>query len=259
MICNSLNFLFFLAPIRSDLPSKQFESLSTNPAHSSVPVTCPKNPGRNQHIVNIDLKNCPPSDIIIKGFNEVKDGQDLEDYIDPENGLLSQLQKNSIIDDSEIETLKLLTPYQTLNEELLRKIKRNIKSICQQFIRALCQDEQAHIAEFIISGGCNTDSDNRLLPRDLRDVIDDNMICLKGLIDTEKHDFLLILVREKCITKRHRDRVFRTKPEERAYELLIILQRRRHRDFVIFMDCLRKTMQNNIIKVLEKGQGRRNL
>ena len=87
----------------------------------------------------------------------------------------------------------------------------------------------------------------------MRNVIDDNMICLKGLIDTEKQDFLLILVREKCITSRHRDRVFRSKLEERAYELLIILQRRRHIDYLKFMECLRKTMQNNIIKVLEKG------
>ena len=155
--------MFFPAPIRSDLSSNQFESLSANQAHSSVPVACSKDPGRNQRIVEIDLENCHPSDII-KGFNAVKQGPDLEDYIDPENGLLSRLRENSIIDDSEIKALKLITPYQTLNEELLIKIKPIFDLICKQFIRALCQDEQSHIAEFIISGGCNTDSDNRLLP-----------------------------------------------------------------------------------------------
>ena len=47
----------------------------------------------------------------------------------------------------------------------------NIDSISKQFIEALCEDEQDHIAKFIVTAGCETDSDERLLPRGLRKVI----------------------------------------------------------------------------------------
>ena len=199
------------------------------------------------------MKNCQTSDII-EGFKEVqRKGSDLEDYIDPENGLLYRLSNQAIIDYADIKILEKMKPYQLLNGELLGKIGININSISNKFIEALCQDEQVHIAKFIVTAGCETDSDEQLLPRELRKVIDDNMFCLEKLIDTEKHDLVYKLVQANCITSRHRDRVIRSKPEENAYELLIILQRRRYRDFFNFMKCLRKTMQNNIVKILEKG------
>ena len=92
------------------------------------------------------------------------------------------------------------------------------------------------------------------LPRELRKVIDDNMFCLKELINTEKQDLLMKLVASNCIRTRHRERVMNFKPdEEKAYQLLIIIQRRRYKDFFNFLKCLRKTMQRNTVKVLEKG------
>ena len=91
------------------------------------------------------------------------------------------------------------------------------------------------------------------LPRELRKVIDDNMFCLGKLIDTEKHDLVYMLATGNCITSRHRDRVIRSKPKDKAYELLIILQRRRYKDFFNFMKCLRKTLQRNIVKILKEG------
>ena len=206
----------------------------------------------NQHTKVSDPEHMSSS-IIIQGFNEVSQGRDLEDYMDPENGLLRRFSENDIIAHSEMKDLQVIKPYQLLNGELLNRIRPNVDSICHQFMKALRDDEQGHIAKFIISSGRNTDSDDRLLPRKLREVIDDNMFCLQKLIDTEKNDFVLKLVRDKCITSRHRDRVIRSKVEDKAYELLIILQRRRYIDFVNFMDCLRKTMQNNIAKVLERG------
>ena len=199
------------------------------------------------------MENCHSSDII-EGFKEVKSkGPDLEDYTDPENGFLNRLYNQRIIDNSEIEILQNIKPYQKLNGELLRRIDIKINFISKQFIQALCQDDQDHIAKFIVTAGCETDSDERLLPRELRTVIDDNMFCLEKLIDTEKRDLLHKLVQTKCITSRHRDRVIRSEPEDKAYELLIILQRRRYKDFFNFMECLRKTMQHNIVKILEKG------
>ena len=199
------------------------------------------------------MKNCHSSDII-KGFRELRrKGHDLEDYIDPENGLLHKLGSHKILDFSEIATLEKIAPYQSLNEELLRTIERKIDAFSKQFIEALCEDEQDHIAKFIVTAGCETDSDERLLPRKLRKVIDDNMFCLKKLIDTEKRDLVRKLVAEECITRRHRDRVICSKPDDKAYDLLVILQRRRYKDYFNFMKCLRKTMQTNTVKILEKG------
>ena len=210
-------------------------------------------PGRSQICQNydkVDLKNCQPSDII-RGFKEVQSkGSDLEDYIDPENGLLNRLYNQQIIDNSEVDILKKITPYQNLNGELLRRIDLKIYTISKNFIQALCQDEQDHIAKFIVTAGCETDSDERLLPRELRKVIDDNMFCLEKLIDTEKRDLLHQLVRAKSITSRHRDRVIHSKQEDKAYELLIIIQRRRYRDFLKFIECQKK----NIVNILERGR-----
>ena len=204
----------------------------------------------------IDLKECLASHIV-NGFKRVlqrKQRKDLVDYIDPDNGLLDSLASQKILDYSYIAILQQITPYQSLNGELLRTIEMNIDSISKQFIEALCEDEQDHIAKFIVAGGCETDSYERLLPRELRKVIDDNMFCLKELINTEKQDLLMKLVKENSIRAIHRDRVMNFKPdEEKAYQLLIIIQRRRYKDFYNFMECLRKTLQRNVVKVLEKG------
>ena len=130
----------------------------------------------------------------------------------------------------------------------------NIDSICKQFIEALCEDEQDHIAKFIVTSGYKTDSDERLLPRELKKVIDENMFCLKVLIDTDRQDLLMKLIAAKCIRAIHRDRVMNFKPdEEKAYQLLIIIQRRRYKDFTNFMKCLRETLQKHVVNVLEKG------
>ena len=138
-----------------------------------------------------------------------------------------------------------------MNGELLREIEINLDS-SKPFIEALCEDEQDHIAKFIVTAGCETDSDERLLPRELRKVIDDNMFCLEKLIDTERRYLLYELAKVGCITARHRDRVMNFKPdEEKAYQLLIIIQRRRYKDFFNFIKC--KEMEKNIVKILEKG------
>ena len=186
----------------------------------------------------LDLEKIDSSDII-KGFMEVKSkGKDLKDYIDPENGFLYRLKNHEIIDEKEIKDLENITPYQSLNERLIIAIEKKIESHNKQFIKALCEDEQDHIAKFIVTAGCETDSDERLLPREIRKVINDNMFCLKVLIDTERQDLLMKLVAANCIREIHRDKVMNFKPdEERAYQLLIIIQRRRFKDFFNFMSA----------------------
>ena len=144
-----------------------------------------------QNYDRIDFKTCIPSDII-QGFKKVKSGgKELEDYIDPENGLLTALGNRSIINESEIGDLQKLKPYQKLNGELLRRIMNKIDFISKQLIDALCEDEQDHIAKFIVTAGCETISDERLLPRELRKVIDVNMFCLERLIDTENEIYCI--------------------------------------------------------------------
>ena len=46
-------------------------------------------------------------------------GKELEDYIDPQNRLLHALSKRDIINDSEIDDLEKLKPYQKQNEKFL--------------------------------------------------------------------------------------------------------------------------------------------
>ena len=140
-----------------------------------------------------------------------------------------------------------------MNQTLLGNINIQIESVNKKFIQALCEDDQDHIAKFIVTGGCETNSDERLLPRELREVINLNMFCLEKLIDTEKLDLIHKLVAKKCITSNHRDIVVSSEPEKKAYELLVILRRRRYRDYFNFLECLRKTMQKNIVKILEEG------
>ena len=202
---------------------------------------------KSENYEKIQLENCRSQDII-KGFKNVSK-VDLEDYIDPENGLLDRLGDRRIIDSGEIHCLEKIKEYRSRNKRILRKLKDNRQLIDKPFINALCEDNQDHIAKFIVTSGCETDSDERLSPRKLRTVIDYNMFCLEKLIDTEKRDLLHQLVRAKCITARHRDRVIRSKPEIKAYELLIIIQRRRYRDFCKFIECQKK----NIVNILEKG------
>ena len=152
------------------------------------------------------MEKCQPSEII-QGFKAVQgEGRDLEECIDSENGLLDRLFCQGIINNSEVGNLQLIVPYQIRNGTLLRIISINIDSISKQFVAALCEDEQDHIAKFIVTAGRETNSDERLLPRELRKVIDDNMFCLEKLIDTEKRDLLHKLVRAKCIRARHRER-----------------------------------------------------
>ena len=193
------------------------------------------------------MANCRSSDII-KGF-EAANKVDLEDCIDSDNGLLDRLGDRDIISNDEINRLDEIKEYRSRNRKILRKLKENINSSSKEFIKALCDDEQDHIAKFIVTAGCETNSDERLLPRELRKVINDNMFCLEWLIDTEKLELLHHLVRAGCITYRHRDRVIKSEPHYKAYELLIIIQRRRYRDFLKFLKCQEKGVAN----ILEKG------
>ena len=206
----------------------------------------------HQNYDNIDLENCQPSDII-QGFKAVRSkGRDLEDYLDPDNGLLDRLASHGIIDNSKIEILQKITPYQLLNEELLRRIAINLNSTCEQFIEALCEDGQDHIAKLIVTAGCETDSDERLLPRCMRGLLKQKLCKFKELIDHVKLDLLQKLVSANCITSRHRDRVIRSEPEDQTNELMIILQRRRCKDSYKFEEFIGEAVDKRVKFLLEE-------
>ena len=75
------------------------------------------------------------------------------------------------------------------------------------------------------------------------------MFCLRQLIDTEKLDLLDRLVSANCITAPHRDRVIHSERDMKAYELLIILYRRRYKDFFNFV----KYQKTKIVNILKTG------
>ena len=202
---------------------------------------------KSENYEKILLANCQSSDII-KGFEAVSK-IDLENCIDSENGLLDRFGDQRIFGNDEINRLEEIKEYRSRNRIILRKLKDNIHTSSKQFINALCEDEQDHIAKLIVTGGCDTDSDKRLLPRELRKVIDENMFCLRRLIDTEKLELLDRLVAANCITAPHRDRVIHFERDMKAYNLLVILYRRRYRDFFTFV----KYQKTNIANILKTG------
>ena len=191
---------------------------------------------------DIDLENCQPSDIV-EGFKAVRSkGQDLEYYLDPENGLLDRLASHGIINNSEIKILQKITPYQLLNEELLRRIEIIIDSTSKQFIEALCEDGQDHITKFIVTAGCKTDCMKGLLPRCMRGFLSRSLLNFERLIEIVKLELLQKLVSANCITSTHQERVMRSEREDQVNELRVILQRRRYNDFYKFEEFMKEAV-----------------
>ena len=191
------------------------------------------------------------------GFMQIRTS--ISKYLDPENGLILCLQCRGVLtldEYSQLEKSKLdeRKSYMDLNDELLCIIHPRFKSCCLQFMTALQESSQHHIVNFIMDGGISQNTDVRVLSADEIHIIDNNMFCLVNLINPYRMNFLYRLVSKKCITNRHKEKVERwLEPEKKIDELLRIMKRRSHRDFENFKFCLRDTMQNNIVDILEKG------
>ena len=193
----------------------------------------------------------------IRGLEKVRSS--IVDYLDPENGLLLCLQCSGVLEGKEYNKLDKSRSderksYVDINNDLLNVISPRFDSCCIRFLKALDDNGQHHVVNYIMNGGIDMDTDDRVLTSDEIDIIDDNMFCLVNLINPHRMNFLYRLVKKKCITNRHKEKVEKwSETEKKIDELLRIIKRRSFKDFKNFKLCLHDTMQNKIVDILEKG------
>ena len=101
-----------------------------------------------------------------------------------------------------------------------------------------------------------SDPNNRPLSEDERRRIIFNNRCLIKLIDPYKHEFLSDLVEKDCITFRHFRKLTsmsEVDKSEMISELFTILLRRSFAHFQLFIQCLKFTLQHNLVQILESN------
>ena len=101
-----------------------------------------------------------------------------------------------------------------------------------------------------------TEDDHRILTANELNKIDMSSFQLINSIDPSP-TFLDSLLREDCITQRHRNRIdVQPMPNDKNKELLSIVRRRSYEDFKAFKHVIRATQKDGmIIKLLEQGSG----
>ena len=199
------------------------------------------------------LENRTQSETYVQEFQKIR--KLLVKYMDPENGLLMCLIANGIMNDEDYRRLNMDKTYEEMNDYLIVNfIAPKIETHGKEFLEALIDNEQDHIAKFIMNCGINLDSEDRVLNDSELNLINNNMFCLVNLISPYRMDFLYRLVVKRGITDRQKGRVEKS-PEihKKIDELLTIMKRRRLRDFQNFKICLHDTMQNRIVDIMERG------
>ena len=177
----------------------------------------------------------------------------LAQYMDPENGLLWSLLCKGVLTETVYNGFDETRPYKQINQDLMKVLAPKIETCCMQFIDSLVENEQEHIVKFIQTSGTNSDED-RVLRKEEICVINNNMFGLVNLIDPNRMSFLYRLVECECITDTHKERVASYQEKDKKVDaLLIILKRRRYKDFCNFKKCLHDTMQRKIADILDKG------
>ena len=176
-------------------------------------------------------------------------------YMDPDNGLLMCLITNNIMGNHDYGRVDRNKPYEEINEDLIVNfIDPKIETHCKEFLNALVESDQDHIAKFIMTCGNNLDSEDRVLNDKELDLINNNMFCLVNLIKPYRMDFLYRLVSKRCISDRQKGRIeCRKEFPKKIDELLTVMKRKRWRDFRNFKMCLHDTMQNRVVQILERG------
>ena len=203
----------------------------------------------------INLDNPAKTDIdkYNKGFVNVL-GK-LESYIDPFNKLPFRFLEYQIMSFEEVERIERLKPKTTLEmvakmNEYLKKDSRN----CVLLLKALIENDQTHIAKFIVSSGKNTRSLDRVLKEEEKEAIDQNMFYLEKLVSPHVNVFLVMLVARKCITANHKEWIISYETENKdVYQLFEILKRRSFRHFSDFNSCLEGIGHKRIVDVLRTG------
>ena len=203
--------------------------------------------------INLDCTTAADIDTYINGFGNVF--YKLGDYIDPLNKLSFRLANHKIITNEEAIRIEDLKPDSTnvILGKMNESLKKNSENI-PKILMALIENDQTHIAKFIVSSGQNVRSPDRVLSEEERKAIDRNMFCLEKLVRPCSGDFLVLLVEQNCITDHHKSWINNRKDKSKdVYELFEIIKRRSFKHFSDFNCCLEGMGQKRIVDILRKG------
>ena len=232
-----------------------FVSVSAIDAGEQSPVPeqtpCIADPDNDE--INLDHPTKTDIDKYNKGFAKVLGKP--EGYIDPYNKLPFCFLEYEIMTFEEAERIERSKPQTTLEivakmNEYLRKDSQN----CLPLLKALIENDQMHIAKFIVNSGMNNRSPDRVLEKEEKEAIDQNMFCLEKLVSPHVNVFLVMLVGRKCITANHKEWIIGYKTENKdVYQLFEILKRRSFKHFSDFNNCLEAIGHKKIADVLRTG------
>ena len=186
------------------------------------------------------------------GFEKVR--TKLDGYIDPLNKLPFCFVDNEIMTYEEAEKIELSKPETTKIVAKMNECLKKDPQRCISILKALIENDQTHIAKFIVSSGMNTRSLDRVLRKEEKKAIDRNMFCLEKLVSLHVNVFLVMLVARECITANHKEWILSYKAENKdVYQLFEILKRRSFKHFSDFNSCLEVTGNKRIVDVLRTG------
>ena len=181
----------------------------------------------------------------------------LIECLDVDNGLADCLFSRDVLTSEQYEKLtnkSWWSSFQEQNLELLSSMlpaRLESEHMCKMLLAALIETDQRHIFNFISNSlseaEFNENSDCRILTADELNRIDRNLFHLINLIEPSP-TFLDSLLREGCITQRHRERIdAQQTPSAKNKELLSIVRRRSYGDFKTFKRIMQTTQRNGII------------
>ena len=232
-----------------------FRSAPTIKADDQRPVSEPTTSISDRDNDRINLENPTSTDIVKHNKGFVKVIGKLDSYIDPYNKLPFCFLEYEIMTFEEAEKIERSKPKTTLDivAKMNEYLKQNSHN-CLSLFKALIENDQSHIAKFIVSSGLNTRSPYRVLKQEEREAIDQNMFCLEKLVSPHVNVFLVMLVSRKCITANHKEWILSYKTENKdVYQLFEILKRRSFKHFSDFNSCLMETGHKRIVDVLRAG------
>jgi hypothetical protein len=167
--------------------------------------------------------------------------------IDPTDILIDSLSIRSILSKSDIEAISSRSTPDARNSHLLRTLQNLSKSVIEEVISVFKDLKQEHVAR-LISG----DSSIAKLPMSddnyniLGDKLNELRKCLNpvgGLLEE--------LISTRTIQQNDQDRILSKKTmDEKAVELVKILQRKCNDAFADFFSALRKTNQMHVMYIL---------
>ena len=136
----------------------------------------------------------------------------------------------------------------------MKECLKNNSQNCITMLNALVENDQTHIAKFIVSFGKYTNSPDRVLTKSEQKAIQQNMFCLEKLTRPNINDFLDQLVEVGCITDKHTNWVLETtETNKHVNELFKILRRRGFKHFNDFREWLQGAGHKKFLDVLTKG------